>query len=228
MTEPGKTPPTPTYDGAAAPQPPPEPGQVDVADVVIEDIQARVEAGLKKYGTKLQTFNGRDARWDLYQELIDAVMYLRQDLIEIPPPPSAHQDAIVAYELDGVDVIKLSPNGRYIFTIPQNIHLGGEQRAMIQRRFDELFSGERPFLFLHGVDGLKVIRLEEDEDKQSRPSLPQEDRDWLLQLAGGLDEAYRSIPTLSDFEWREYITITDNLARQISQRLREIAQRWTP
>lgn len=90
--------------GAAIPQPPPEPGRVDVADVVIEDIQARVEAGLLKYGTKLQTFNGRDARWDLYQELIDAVMYLRQEMLERPFVPSAPDREMLrslADELDG-------------------------------------------------------------------------------------------------------------------------------
>ena len=36
----------------------------------------------KDYGTGLQTFNGRDALIDLYQELMDAVMYLRQLIAE--------------------------------------------------------------------------------------------------------------------------------------------------
>ena len=67
---------------AATPQPDPKPGQIDVADVVISDIQARVAAGVKKYGTKLQTHNGRDALMDAYQEAIDLVMYLRQKILE--------------------------------------------------------------------------------------------------------------------------------------------------
>lgn len=67
---------------AAQHEPPPKQGKVDVADLVMVDIQARVEAGLQKYGTKLQTHNGRDALMDAYQEAIDLVMYLRQAMAE--------------------------------------------------------------------------------------------------------------------------------------------------
>lgn len=67
---------------ASTPQPPPISGKIDVAPVVIADIQERVEAGKEKYGTLLQTHNGRSALWDLYQELIDACMYIRQRLLE--------------------------------------------------------------------------------------------------------------------------------------------------
>jgi hypothetical protein len=63
-------------------QPAPKPGQKNVADYVLQDIQERVEAGEKKYGTKLQTFNGRDPLWDAYQEALDLVMYLRQAILE--------------------------------------------------------------------------------------------------------------------------------------------------
>lgn len=63
-------------------EPAPKPGRQDVADLVMADIQARVEAGLQKYGTKLQTHNGRDALMDAYQEAIDLVMYLRQAMAE--------------------------------------------------------------------------------------------------------------------------------------------------
>lgn len=63
-------------------QPPPKPGREVVADYVLADIQARVEAGEAKYGTKLMTHNGRDPLWDAYQEAIDLVMYLRQAILE--------------------------------------------------------------------------------------------------------------------------------------------------
>ena len=52
-----------------------------VLDLVIKDLQDRADAGEIKYGTKLKTFNGRDALVDAYQEGLDLVMYLRQ-LIE--------------------------------------------------------------------------------------------------------------------------------------------------
>ena len=67
---------------AATPQPSPTGEGKVVVDCVLEDIRARAEMGREKYGTYLRTHNGRDALWDLYQELIDAVMYLRQKLLE--------------------------------------------------------------------------------------------------------------------------------------------------
>ncbi len=67
---------------SAKPEPQPLPGRVDVGEKVMEDIQARINFGYKKYGTLLQTNNGRDALMDAYQEAIDLVMYLRQMLLE--------------------------------------------------------------------------------------------------------------------------------------------------
>lgn len=63
-------------------QPDPRPGKQVVADLVLADFNARVEMGLKKYGTKLMTFNGRDPLWDAYQEAWDLVFYLRQAIAE--------------------------------------------------------------------------------------------------------------------------------------------------
>lgn len=63
-------------------QPAPEPGRLVVANFVLRDIQDRIDAGEKKYGTKLMTNNGRNALWDAYQEAIDLVMYLRQEILE--------------------------------------------------------------------------------------------------------------------------------------------------
>lgn len=67
---------------AAVHQPEPRPGDKVVVHYVLHDIQMRAEAGLKKYGTYLETKNGRDALWDAYQEAIDLVMYLRQAILE--------------------------------------------------------------------------------------------------------------------------------------------------
>lgn len=63
-------------------EPPPKLGQQNVAEAVLRDIQDRVQAGYEKYGTFLQTRNGRDALMDAYQEAIDLVMYLRQAILE--------------------------------------------------------------------------------------------------------------------------------------------------
>ena len=63
-------------------QPDPRPGLESVTDKVIDDFRFRREFGMTKYGTELQTFNGRDALSDLSQELMDAVLYLSQEIQE--------------------------------------------------------------------------------------------------------------------------------------------------
>ena len=51
-------------------------------DLVIKDIQERDANGLKKYGTRLQAFNGRNALIDSYQEVLDLIVYFRQSVEE--------------------------------------------------------------------------------------------------------------------------------------------------
>ena len=63
-------------------QQPPIEGSTDVLPMVIEDLQARALTGALKYGKPLQTFNGRDALTDAYQEALDMCMYLRQMIEE--------------------------------------------------------------------------------------------------------------------------------------------------
>ena len=58
-----------------------------VTDAVIRDFQIRRESGKVKYGTELLSFNGRDPMIDLYQELLDAVVYIRQVLMERQAAP---------------------------------------------------------------------------------------------------------------------------------------------
>lgn len=62
---------------AATPQPAPEPGSISVLPLVMADLQARSDFGLRKYGTRLMADNGRDHLWDSYQEALDLAMYLR-------------------------------------------------------------------------------------------------------------------------------------------------------
>lgn len=67
-------------------QPPPEPGQETVWPMLERLFQAmlpeRVEEGIKRYGTPLQTFNGRDAFQDSMQEWFDLGLYVTQMSIE--------------------------------------------------------------------------------------------------------------------------------------------------
>lgn len=64
------------------PEPTPMPGVGSVTRAVMADLADREKHGIIKYGTTLQAFNGRNALVDLYQELIDAVQYCRQLLME--------------------------------------------------------------------------------------------------------------------------------------------------
>ena len=79
---------------AATPQPTPSGDGQPVVDAVIADINARRDKGLQKYGTLLRTYNGRDALMDLYQELLDAVMYLRQFRLERDGTSSTPPNAV--------------------------------------------------------------------------------------------------------------------------------------
>lgn len=53
-----------------------------VWDLVLEDIAARDKMGQERYGTRLQPFNGRDMLRDVYEELLDAAVYIRAALFE--------------------------------------------------------------------------------------------------------------------------------------------------
>lgn len=53
-----------------------------VWDIVLYEMRMRKVFGIEKYGTPLQPFNERDALWDAYQEALDLVVYLRQEIYE--------------------------------------------------------------------------------------------------------------------------------------------------
>jgi hypothetical protein len=69
--------------GLSRAEPPPIPNDSPaIADLVIADMLDRKAAGIAKYGVALQANNGRNALVDLYQELLDAVVYTRQEIEE--------------------------------------------------------------------------------------------------------------------------------------------------
>lgn len=65
---------------ASRPEPPPKPGKKTVLGLVQKDLKDRAEFGKAKYGSYLMTGNGRDALKDLYDEILDAAMYARQQI----------------------------------------------------------------------------------------------------------------------------------------------------
>ena len=68
-------------------QPPPKQNTgTPIWDLVIADMEERNRIGTEKYGTPLQSHNGRDALVDAYQEILDAAVYLRQAIEERGEP----------------------------------------------------------------------------------------------------------------------------------------------
>ena len=64
-------------------EPLPKPNDLPaVWDLVKKDIAERDARGGKKYGTRLQPFNGRDMLVDCYQEALDLLVYLRGAIYE--------------------------------------------------------------------------------------------------------------------------------------------------
>lgn len=66
-------------NAASDPQPPPQKNERPaVWDMVIERMRSRDETGLRRYGMRLQPFNGRDALTDAKDEALDLAVYLEQ------------------------------------------------------------------------------------------------------------------------------------------------------
>lgn len=51
-------------------------------DLVVVDMLNRKSVGYQRYGSFLQPFNGRNSLRDLYEELLDAIVYVRQVIEE--------------------------------------------------------------------------------------------------------------------------------------------------
>ena len=74
-------------------QPPPIPNtSTPIVDLVVTDLFERKQIGIERYGVPLQANNGRDSPVDLYQELLDAVMYIRQAIEARAPQLPPHRD----------------------------------------------------------------------------------------------------------------------------------------
>ena len=55
----------------------------EIQPLVIKDMEDRMRVGVERYGEALKANNGRDALIDLYQELLDAAVYIRQRIEEV-------------------------------------------------------------------------------------------------------------------------------------------------
>jgi hypothetical protein len=53
-----------------------------VWDLVVRDMHGRDELGCRKYGKPLLPNDGRKTLWDVYEELLDAAVYIRKRILE--------------------------------------------------------------------------------------------------------------------------------------------------
>lgn len=100
-----------TDNRAATPEPPPKPGGVEIAPLVIQDILARVEMGRAKYGTVLQAGNGRNPAIDAYQEALDLPQYLKQLVLYVDELHQALRLAADALDIaaDHITDVQIGP-----------------------------------------------------------------------------------------------------------------------
>lgn len=101
-------------------QPDPTSDGLPVGELVLQDIKDRIELGQERYGTLLTVDNGRDALWDLYEELIDGAMYVRQEIerrkmsdftMLVTPDVPVSEDVVGELESIGAQGVKRIGNG---------------------------------------------------------------------------------------------------------------------
>ena len=90
---------------AAEVQAAPVAGGREVLPDLIALLTERSDFGLRKYGTRLRTHNGRDAYLDALQELLDLFVYLHQAQLEVAELRSENAElkAIAAAAQERVD-----------------------------------------------------------------------------------------------------------------------------
>jgi hypothetical protein len=87
-------------------QPLPKPGRINVQAALRAALHEREAYGRRKYGTALETDNGRDALTDAWEEALDLVTYLTQMRLErgdlLPGMPVCPQcgDSLTGYDED--------------------------------------------------------------------------------------------------------------------------------
>jgi hypothetical protein len=111
--------PVPERAGRAGDQPLPTPGSGDVIQALVDRQQARLlerrAVGIRRYGSPLQVFNGRDVYRDAGDEALDLAAYLEQAAQE--------QDAVVQ---------ALVVLARHALDLAPNTALRGDVRAAVE------------------------------------------------------------------------------------------------
>lgn len=162
------------YTPDRQPKPRVRPGAGDVQTQVAEDALKRREVGIQRYGTALQPFNERDALKDIYEELHDALAYVKQRMLEIEHVA----DMLHTLEAHGGRVtLECVPvagharwNAHYVRHGPDPGDSGGEHPLPLQRQQEVTWEfGDTPGAAL---DALALTR--EDWSKPPEPPDPPE------------------------------------------------------
>ena len=72
---------------------------IQATDAIINDLHARTQKGIETYGRPLETFNGRDAFLDMYEELLDAFQYAEQTVLENMGPDGSDVKMFIASDV---------------------------------------------------------------------------------------------------------------------------------
>lgn len=126
--EPARTP----GSTAVADQPAPvDQGRPAAHDLVAADLAERKAFGLAKYGVTLQAGNGRDTLQDVYEELLDAVCYIRTLIEERKGMTQDMTQAKMPNEFLQHDVSDM-PRNTIMWVEPEAIEVDAEHRVWIR------------------------------------------------------------------------------------------------
>lgn len=96
-----------------------------IQDLVIADIEKRKQHGITKYGTALQSGNGRDTMLDAYEEALDLCIYLRGVLDEDQADKKCRAsievttaDGLAGYEVSCALLVHVVGAGTHQGTLP--------------------------------------------------------------------------------------------------------------
>jgi hypothetical protein len=73
-----------------------------------DDVRDRLEFGLRKYGKPLRSHNGRNPLLDAYQEILDALVYFIQAMVESQVRSPADAERIARFSVLYQDAVSMA------------------------------------------------------------------------------------------------------------------------
>ena len=123
-------------------QPKPKPGEDDVTAHLVNLILERQKKGVETYGSKLMTFNGRDALRDLLEDLLDASQYVTQAMMERDRSPSELTKAnrLIQDQADEIESLNedIRSLAEYNKELSSNLAKANDERHRLHLQVNEL------------------------------------------------------------------------------------------